>query len=139
MPEALLSGTPVLAFRQGSVPEILVDGETGFIRNTEDELVAAVDRLADLDRARCRAEAERRFSPSMMAQAYERVYAEIIHRYGALARQRAAKGAAAGKHSLARHPHLIPSMPVRRTTSLADAMFAPEEPLAEAADTIRTS
>jgi glycosyltransferase involved in cell wall biosynthesis len=139
MPEALLSGTPVLAFRQGSVPEILVDGETGFIRDTEDELVAAADRLADLDRAHCRAEAERRFSPSMMAQAYERVYSEIIHRYGGLARQRAVKGAAAGKHFLRRHPHLIPSMPVRRTTSLADAMFAPEEPLTEAADTVRTS
>jgi glycosyltransferase involved in cell wall biosynthesis len=78
MPEALACGTPVLAFAQGSVPEVLEDGVTGFIRDTEDELVAALDRLDELERARARAEAERRFSPRAMAEAYERVYARML-------------------------------------------------------------
>jgi glycosyltransferase involved in cell wall biosynthesis len=77
MPEALACGTPVLALRDGSVPEVLEDGVTGFICHFEDELVQAVERLPEIDRARCRAEAERRFSPSVMADGYERVYANL--------------------------------------------------------------
>jgi glycosyltransferase involved in cell wall biosynthesis len=77
MPEALACGTPVLALRAGSVPEVLEDGVTGFICHFEDELVAALERLPKIDRARCRAEAERRFAPSVMADAYERVYAYL--------------------------------------------------------------
>ena len=60
------------------MPEVIEDGVTGFIRDTEDELVDVLGRIADLDRARCRAEAERRFSPAAMADAYERVYARIV-------------------------------------------------------------
>ncbi len=139
MPEALLSGTPVLAFRQGSVPEILTDGMTGFIRDTEDELVAAVERIGELDRARCRAEAERRFSPTIMAQAYERVYAEIIHQRSGIARQRpVAKGVAASKHPLIRHPHQITASSFRRSANHADIILVPEGPLPEAADTVGT-
>jgi glycosyltransferase involved in cell wall biosynthesis len=78
MPEALACGTPVVALRDGSVPEILTDRVTGFICDLEDEMVAAVSRLTDIDRRRCRAEAERRFSPSAMAAAYERAYARLI-------------------------------------------------------------
>ena len=78
MVEALACGTPVLALNGGSVPEVIQDGVTGFIRDTEDELVDVLGRIAELDRARCRAEAERRFSPAAMADAYERVYARIV-------------------------------------------------------------
>src|SRR5207248_3747530 len=77
MPEALACGTPVLALRQGSVPEVLEDGVTGFVCDDEDALVAAADRLDELDRARCRAEAERRFSAEAMADRYEQVYAAL--------------------------------------------------------------
>jgi glycosyltransferase involved in cell wall biosynthesis len=76
--EALACGTPVLAFGEGSVPELIEDGVTGFVCKTEDELVDAVGRISELDRARCRADAERRFSPTAMVDAYERVYAEVI-------------------------------------------------------------
>ncbi len=82
MPEALACGTPVLALRQGSVPEVLEDGVTGFICDTEDELVDAVGRIGELDRRRCRAEAERRFSPSVMAEQYERIYTELLQLRG---------------------------------------------------------
>ncbi len=78
MVESLACGTPVLAFGEGSVPELIEDGVTGFIRKTEDELVEAVGHITELDRARCRAEAERRFSPSAMVDAYERVYAQLV-------------------------------------------------------------
>lgn len=75
--EALACGTPVIAMREGSVPELIEDGVTGFICSSEEEMVAAVRRLNELDRERCRAEAERRFSPAAMATAYERLYDEL--------------------------------------------------------------
>jgi glycosyltransferase involved in cell wall biosynthesis len=80
MAEALACGTPVLALRCGSVPEVIRDGVTGFVRATEDELVEAAGRLGDIDREQCRREAEYRFSPAAMAQAYERVYTRLVRR-----------------------------------------------------------
>jgi len=80
MAEALACGTPVIALRDGSVPEVIEDGVTGFICKNEDEMVAAVGRVGELDRAHCRAEAERRFSPVAMAAAYERLYHRLMRR-----------------------------------------------------------
>ena len=74
MAEALACGTPVLALRQGSVPEVIRHGVTGYIGDTEDQLVEAVGRIGEIDRAACRAESERRFSPDAMAERYEQVY-----------------------------------------------------------------
>jgi glycosyltransferase involved in cell wall biosynthesis len=78
MAEALACGTPVVALRTGSVPEVLEHGVTGFICETEEELVEAVGRLDEIDRARCRSEAMRRFSPALMADRYEQVYEHLI-------------------------------------------------------------
>ena len=78
MIEALACGTPVLALRAGSVPEIIRDGVTGFIRDTEEELLEAVQHIGEIDRARCREEAERRFSPGCMAHQYEQLYERLI-------------------------------------------------------------
>jgi glycosyltransferase involved in cell wall biosynthesis len=78
MIEALACGTPVLALRAGSVPEVLRDGVTGFLCETEDQLVDAVGRVGELDRARCRAEAEWRFSATAMVDAYEQVYRQVL-------------------------------------------------------------
>ncbi len=75
--EAMACGTPVIALREGSVPELIEDGVTGFICSDEDEMVDALGRIGQIDRARCRAEVERRFSPARMAEAYERVYAGL--------------------------------------------------------------
>jgi glycosyltransferase involved in cell wall biosynthesis len=77
MPEALACGTPVLALRAGSVPEIIRDGVTGFIRDTEEELAEAVAHLDEIDRARCRAEAEKRFSAEAMTDNYLAVYEQL--------------------------------------------------------------
>jgi glycosyltransferase involved in cell wall biosynthesis len=77
MPEALACGTPVMALRAGSVPEIITDGSTGFVRDTEEELVEAVARIGQLDRADCRADVEKRFSAAAMTDHYERVYTSL--------------------------------------------------------------
>jgi glycosyltransferase involved in cell wall biosynthesis len=74
MAEALACGTPVIGFGRGSVPEVVRDGETGFVCASVAEAAAAVRRLGEIDRARCRADAERRFSGEALADAYERVY-----------------------------------------------------------------
>jgi glycosyltransferase involved in cell wall biosynthesis len=81
MAEALACGTPVLALSHGSVPEVIRHGRTGYICDSEDQLVAAVGRLPEIDRAACRAEAERRFSSGAMAEHYEQVYSALLIRH----------------------------------------------------------
>jgi glycosyltransferase involved in cell wall biosynthesis len=82
MPEALACGTPVLALRAGSVPEVIEPGVTGFICADEDELVDAVRHLPEIDRLRGRREAERRFSPAAMTDSYEQVYERLMQAGG---------------------------------------------------------
>ncbi|MBZ6378350.1 glycosyl transferase family 1 [Pacificimonas flava] len=78
MIEAMACGTPVIAFRSGSVPEIVEDGVTGFIVDTEAEAVAAVQRLGKLDRLRVRGSFEKRFSSSRMAEGYAALYRSLL-------------------------------------------------------------
>ena len=77
LPEALLCGTPVIGFRRGGVPEGIDHGRTGFICDTEDDMAAAVTRLAEIHRACCRAEGERRFSDDAVVGDYERLYRDL--------------------------------------------------------------
>ncbi|HEU0166892.1 MAG TPA: glycosyltransferase family 4 protein [Chloroflexota bacterium] len=72
--EALACGTPVLALRHGSTPEVVDHGITGFVQDDEYELVEAVGHVGSIRRADCRAAAERRFSARAMADGYERMY-----------------------------------------------------------------
>jgi glycosyltransferase involved in cell wall biosynthesis len=78
MVEALACGTPVIAWRNGSVPELVEDGRTGFVVDSLDEAVAAVGRLDGLDRAACRTAFEARFDASRMAADYEAAYGRLI-------------------------------------------------------------
>lgn len=78
MPEAMACGTPVIAWRRGSVPEILDEGVTGYIVDDIEGAAHAVDRSATLDRRLCRKVFEQRFSASRMARDYVSVYEEII-------------------------------------------------------------
>lgn len=75
--EAMACGTPVIAWRCGSVPEILEDGANGFIVGDIPGAVAAVERARDLDRARIRACFERRFTVERMAADYLAVYTSL--------------------------------------------------------------
>jgi glycosyltransferase involved in cell wall biosynthesis len=76
MIEALASGTPVIACPRGAVPEVLCDGVTGLLCESEDEMVEAVHHVAALDRAACRREFEQRFPVQVMGQNYLKVYEE---------------------------------------------------------------
>jgi glycosyltransferase involved in cell wall biosynthesis len=77
MIEAMACGTPIIGFRQGSVPEVLKHGVTGFIVETVEQAATAVSQVGTIDRATVRATFERRFSVEVMAKNYERTYAEI--------------------------------------------------------------
>jgi len=77
MIEALACGTPVIARRHGSVPEVIAPGRTGFIGDTADELAEAVNHLDRIDRAICRREAEVRFSVGRMVDGYEAIYERL--------------------------------------------------------------
>ena len=74
MIEAMACGTPVIAYRRGSVPEVLEDGTTGFIVDTIEEAVTAVRRIGSLDRAKIRAEFEQYFTAERMARDYLNIY-----------------------------------------------------------------
>ena len=74
MVEALACGTPVVALRRGSAPEVVVDGITGLLCDDPEELPAALADIDRIDPAECRRDAERRFDLPVMAQRYEQVY-----------------------------------------------------------------
>ncbi|WP_291835979.1 glycosyltransferase family 4 protein [Brevundimonas sp.] len=80
MIEAMACGTPVVAFRCGSTPEIIEDGETGFLVDTLEQAVAAAGRAHLLDREAIRARFELRFSSTAMARRYLDVYGDLLAR-----------------------------------------------------------
>jgi glycosyltransferase involved in cell wall biosynthesis len=101
MVEAMACGTPVVASRRGSVPEVVAHGETGFVCDDHASLVAALGRLDELSPDRCRAEAVRRFDVDLMAARYEDVYCEAV---------------AGSRHVAANPPIVRPRIPTRSET-----------------------
>jgi glycosyltransferase involved in cell wall biosynthesis len=78
MIEAMACGTPVIAFRRGSVPEVIEDGVSGFVVDNEEEALAAIARANELDRRRVRAAFEERFTAARMARDYLAKYSQLI-------------------------------------------------------------
>jgi glycosyltransferase involved in cell wall biosynthesis len=78
MIEAMACGTPVIAWRRGSVPEVVDDGVTGFIVETVEDAVDAVGALDQLSRPSCRRVFEHRFDAARMARDYIEVYQRIL-------------------------------------------------------------
>lgn len=74
MVECMVAGTPVLALRSGSTPELIEDGVTGFLAEDVDELVRVTGRIDEIDRRRCADVARERFGPHHMAERYLSVY-----------------------------------------------------------------
>jgi glycosyltransferase involved in cell wall biosynthesis len=87
MAEAMACGTPVIAYRRGSVPEILEEGVTGFMVHDLEEGVRAAERIPTLNRSRCRQRFEERFSAARMVREYLARYQRLVE--GALATQAA--------------------------------------------------
>jgi glycosyltransferase involved in cell wall biosynthesis len=78
MIEAMACGTPVIAFRRGSAPEIINDGLTGFIVDSEDEMVQAVLKVNQINRTDCRDSVEKRFTADRMVDEYLKVYKRLL-------------------------------------------------------------
>ena len=78
MIEAMACGTPVIAFRRGSVPELVEEGVTGFVVDTIEEAVTAAGRIASLDRAKVRAQFELLFTAERMARGYLEIYQKLL-------------------------------------------------------------
>ena len=76
--EAMACGTPVIAYRRGSMAELIVDGVTGFLVDDLDGAIAAIGRVDQIDRAACRAHVANRFSVDRMADDYLRLYRSIL-------------------------------------------------------------
>jgi glycosyltransferase involved in cell wall biosynthesis len=78
--EAMACGTPVIAYNQGSVPEIIEHGKTGFIVNNIEKAVEALKNIHLISREQCRATFEKRFSDIVMAQNYVRLYEKAVRK-----------------------------------------------------------
>ena len=88
MVEALATGTPVLAFARGAAPEIIEHGRTGYFCSNEADLITAIGNAPLLDRRRCRAAAEKRFSLQHMVSNYEALYGRVLGHPSATLRPR---------------------------------------------------
>jgi glycosyltransferase involved in cell wall biosynthesis len=80
MIEAMACGTPVIALRRGSVPEVVEHGRTGFVLDDPVELPGAIRRIGGIDRAACRRHVARHFDVPVMVDGYERRFVELADR-----------------------------------------------------------
>jgi glycosyltransferase involved in cell wall biosynthesis len=78
MIEAMACGTPIVAFRRGSVKEVVDDGVTGFIVDSVEDAVRAVEKVTSLSRKRCREVFQERFSAGRMAEDYFTIYRQLV-------------------------------------------------------------
>ena len=76
--EAMACGTPVVAFRRGAFPEIVADGETGFVVDSLEEMASALGKIDRISPQSCRERIERHFRASRMSQEYEELYRRVL-------------------------------------------------------------
>ena len=76
--EAMAAGTPVLAYPRGSMPELIKDGETGYLARSEDEMVQAMGSVGKISRRRCREWVREKFSLERMVDGYEKLYQQAV-------------------------------------------------------------
>ena len=78
MIEAMACGTPIIAFDKGSVPEVIKNGETGFIVNTVSEMADAISKITIINRQKCREWVEKLFNAKGMTDKYVTVYKMLL-------------------------------------------------------------
>ncbi len=78
MIESMATGTPVIAMEMGATPEVIAEGKSGFLCQTLDECIAAIDKAANLNRYECRDRVLAHFSVACMTEGYEAVYQQIM-------------------------------------------------------------
>jgi len=79
--EAMACGTPVIAYRRGSMPELIENGKTGFVIESDiEKLVEAMKKVNEIDRPYVRKRTEEKFSKERMVDNYERTYFELIEK-----------------------------------------------------------
>lgn len=78
MVEAMACGTPVIAFARGAAPELIVDGETGFLVKDVDSMLEALGKIDTIEPYRCRQHVEANFDVPVMVEGYLRLYREIV-------------------------------------------------------------
>ncbi|MBV9159654.1 MAG: glycosyltransferase family 4 protein [Candidatus Kaiserbacteria bacterium] len=76
--EAMACGCPVVAINLGSIPELIIDGTTGFVVSDTEEMIEAVERIGEISRAACRTHVLSRFSVAQMADGYEKIFAQVV-------------------------------------------------------------
>lgn len=81
--ESMACGTPVIAIGKGSIPELIQDGKTGFVVDTVDQMIAAVNKINQIDRAMCRDYALTAFRSERMVEGYVRFYQAVIAKHRA--------------------------------------------------------
>jgi len=77
--EAMACGTPVVSLKRGAIPELVLDGVTGFLREEPEELPETFGRLKEIDPLACRARVEEHFNSELMVERYERLFLEIVN------------------------------------------------------------
>ena len=103
MIEAMACGTPVIAFRQGAVPEVMAEGISGYIVSSVEEAVSAVARIDAIDRRACRQYFETHFSARRMAADYLAVYRRLIEARETRAQQQAERHFEAARSTVRMH------------------------------------
>ena len=78
MIESMATGTPVVAFNWGSVPEVIKDGKTGFVVNDADKMIEAIEKVGQIKRIDCRKRVEDKFSAERMVEGYEKIYKKVV-------------------------------------------------------------
>ena len=76
--ESMACGTPVIAYKEGSMPEIIKDGKTGFLVNSPEEAIEAIGKIGQIERKTCRRSVSHKFSLKKMVNKYEALYYKII-------------------------------------------------------------
>jgi len=77
--ESMVCGTPAITFNKGAVPEIMVDGKTGFVVDSMNDMIGAVDRIDSIDPRECRSHVQNNFSITNMAYKYSELYQQIVN------------------------------------------------------------